>query len=116
MIPGKLKSFNGIGFFINWVLSLGIIGYLKLCRPTSGFGGHLYSSSEGHIPQYSSAGVGAASYPLYSKYAPYRDSSSFSPSQTSFYRDASDVNGASNGVRFGDDPQDIAYRSSKPNA
>lgn len=75
-------------------------------------------SKEGHIPQYSSAGVGAASYPQYSKYAPYRDTPSFSasPSLNSYYRDASDLNGASNGVRFGDDPQDIAYRSSKPNA
>lgn len=104
-------------FFVNWERFSGIIGYLKLCRPTSGFGGHLYSNNQGHIPQYSSAGVGAASYPLYSKYAPYRDSSSsFSPSQSSFYRDASDLNGASNGVRFGEDPQDIAYRNSKPNA
>lgn len=97
---------------------------MKLCRPTSGFGNHLYSS-QGHIPQYSSAGVGAASYnPLYSKYPsnppssnPYYREGTFSPSQSSsFYRDATDVNGASNGIRFGDDSQDIAYRSSKPSS
>lgn len=94
---------------------------MKLCRPTSGFGNHLYSSHS-NIPQYSSAGIGAASYsPLYSKYPSsnpyYRDSNNFSPSsQSTFYRDASDVNGASNGIRFGDDPQDIAYRNSKPSS
>ena len=96
---------------------------MKLCRPTSGFGNHLYSSQQGHIPQYSSAGVGAASYnPLYSKYPSnppspyYREGSSFSPSQSTFYRDATDVNGAANGIRFGDDSQDIAYRNSKPSS
>lgn len=93
---------------------------MKLCRPTSGFGNHLYSS-QANIPQYSSAGVGAASYsPLYSKYPSsnpyYRESSGFVASPNTYYRDASDVNGASNGIRFGDDAQDIAYRNSKPSS
>jgi hypothetical protein len=82
---------------------------LKLCRNTSGFNNHIYSA-EGHIPQYSSAGVGGASFnPLYSKYP--SNPPSFAAPYNNYYRDASD--GGSNGVRFGDDPQDIAYRNNK---
>ncbi|CRK92101.1 CLUMA_CG005659, isoform A [Clunio marinus] len=94
----------------------GIIGYFKLCRPTSGFNNHIYS--EGHIPQYSSAGLGGASYnPLYSKYStnPYRQDPSFSAPYNNYYRDASTQN-VEGGVRFGDDAQDLAYRNSKVTA
>jgi Protein of unknown function (DUF1676) len=99
----------------------GIIGYFKLCKPTSGFGNHIYSQSQGHIPQYSSAGVGGASYnPLYSKYSPsnsnpYREDPSFASPYNNYYRDASTGvdSSSSNGVRFGDDAQDLAYRNSK---
>ncbi|KAG5671905.1 hypothetical protein PVAND_002074 [Polypedilum vanderplanki] len=105
-----LKKILGLGALI----LPGILGYLKLCRPTSAFGGnHIYS--EGHIPQYSAAGVGAASFnPLYSKYPsnPYRNDPSFASPYSNYYRDASDIN-SSNGVRFGDDAQDIAYRNNK---
>jgi hypothetical protein len=97
---------------------------LKLCRPTSAFGGNHIYSQEGHIPQYSSAGVGAASFnPLYSKYPsnpnPYRNEPGFASPYSNYYRDASDVgpsgggSSGAGGVRFGDDAQDIAYRNSK---
>lgn len=100
----------------------GIIGYFKLCRPSSGFNNHIYSA-EGHIPQYSSQGLGGASYnPLYSKYQPSNpyvgspsNSPSFSSPYNNYYRDSSSpgLDSSSNGVRFGDDAQDLAYRSSK---
>lgn len=98
----------------------GIIGYFKLCRPTSGFNNHIYSQD--HIPQYSSQGLGGASYSssLYSKYPsnsnPYRQDPSFSAPYNNYYRDASPQDGSSpsGGVRFGEeDAQDLAYRNSK---
>lgn len=105
-----LKKILGLGALI----IPGIIGYFKLCRPTSGFENHLYS--EGNIPQYSSQGLGAASYnPLYSKHPsnPYRPEPSFASPYNNYYRDSSDINTPTSGVRFGDDAQNLAYSSNE---
>lgn len=114
IIPGRDfgSFFNIFSFFLKEnIFIIGIIGYFKLCKPTSGFGNHIYSG--GNVPQYSSHGVGGASYnPLYSKY-----SNSFSQPEPSFaspydnyYRDTSVIStSAQGGVRFGDDAQSLAY-------
>lgn len=123
LIPGKYNqiiSSHQMDFFLTLHLLSGVIGYFKLCRPTSGFSNHIYSP-ESHIPQYSSQGLGGASYnPLYSKYStPYREEPSFASPYNNYYRDSSSsdvTSSSSSGVRFGDDAQDLAYRSSKPSS
>lgn len=122
LIPGKYKQINSSnGLFLTLHYVSGVIGYFKLCRPTSGFSNHIYSP-ESHIPQYSSQGLGGASYnPLYSKYStPYREEPSFASPYNNYYRDSSSssdvTSSSSSGVRFGDDAQDLAYRSSKPSS
>lgn len=95
---------------------LGIIGYFKLCRPSSGGYNNNHIYSESHIPQYSYSGLGGASYnnnpsnPLYSKYT---NSPSNTGNFNGFYRDNADINTSSEGVRFADDAQDLAYRNTK---
>jgi hypothetical protein len=96
----------------------GVIGYFKLCRPTSGFNNHIYSEGQSY-PQYSAQGLGGASYSsLYSKYPsnPYREDPGFASPYNNYYsRDASvGIDSSSSGsVRFGEDAQDLAYRNSK---
>lgn len=105
-----LSFFAGILSLIIFVSS-GIIGYFKLCRPAAGGYNNNHIYSESHVPQYSYSGLGGASYnnPLYSKY-------SNSPANTGnfngFYRDNADSS-PSDGVRFADDAQDLAYRNRK---
>ncbi|CAO1426510.1 unnamed protein product [Diamesa hyperborea] len=98
------------------ILIPGIIGYFKLCRPSGGQGltNHLFSN--GYSPQYSSQGLGAASYNQYSQNPSnyYRADPSFASPYNNYYRDGSQSEtgeNSSNGVRFGEDGgQDLAYQ------
>lgn len=94
----------------------GVIGYFKLCRPQQqqhgSFGGSNFFSNS--FPQYSSQGLGAASYPqqeYHTHYESHNNNGGYR-ADPSFAKPYGEYYGKSQegGVRFGDEAQDLAYQ------
>jgi len=107
LILGLASFKKFLGFLA--IIVPGIIGYFRLCRSQSPFGGsNFFNGGGGGFQQYSPQGVGIASYQHQHTHIeqPYYDY--YGKSQ--FIDTNNNNNNAQQGVRFGDSAQNVAYQ------